>query len=119
MGRRGHRDADNEPQLAEQHLNQSLRVIHSLGVAHKDVRKESIVWNNKQRRFMVIDFHMATLSAVPRHPLAKLVPNKRSRGHDERFQLKETLQPTIRETQFENDKQRDLIMAKSIFRSAM
>ncbi|KAI7908759.1 hypothetical protein M0657_012147 [Pyricularia oryzae] len=65
----------------EEHLKgkamQSLRAIHQLGVAHKDVRGANMLFNTEVNGFMMIDFERALLLGPPRPPLVQVVPNKR------------------------------------------
>ncbi|KAL5866430.1 hypothetical protein ACKVWC_011454 [Pyricularia oryzae] len=55
----------------------SLRAMHQLGVAHKDVRGANMLFNAETEGVMMIDFERALLLEPPRPPLAPLVPNKR------------------------------------------
>ncbi|KAI6506875.1 hypothetical protein MCOR10_011352 [Pyricularia oryzae] len=55
----------------------SLRAMHQLGVAHKDVRGANMLFNAETDGVMMIDFERALLLEPPRPPLAQLVPNKR------------------------------------------
>ncbi|KAI6267933.1 hypothetical protein MCOR27_010383 [Pyricularia oryzae] len=56
---------------------QSLRAIHQLGIAHKDVRGANMLFNEEVNGVMMIDFERALLLEPPRPPLVQLVPNKR------------------------------------------
>ena len=60
-------------------LVQSVRVLYAHGVAHTDVRDANVLWDEKTKRAMVIDFEQAVLAERPRPALAPVVPNKRAR----------------------------------------
>lgn len=70
---------------AERELLRSVRRLHTMGVAHTDVRRPNALWSWETRRVMMIDFERAVLMEPPRVPLAKLVPNKRARPSQGRF----------------------------------
>ncbi|KAK2768388.1 hypothetical protein FQN54_000243 [Arachnomyces sp. PD_36] len=63
----------------ERELLRSVRRLHTMGVAHTDVRKPNALWSRETRRVMMIDFERAVLMDPPRAPLTQLVPNKRAR----------------------------------------
>lgn len=56
---------------------QTVRAMHSRGVAHTDVERRNVLWDQTTGRVMVIDFEQAVLLPSPRPALAPVVPNKR------------------------------------------
>ncbi|KAK3338662.1 hypothetical protein B0T25DRAFT_561127 [Lasiosphaeria hispida] len=68
-------------------LNQSVRALHSMGVVHKDIRRENLLWSAETGRLMMIDFERSGLLDPPprqafRDPLIITAPNpKRTRTH--------------------------------------
>ncbi|KAG7103053.1 hypothetical protein HYQ44_017141 [Verticillium longisporum] len=56
----------------------SLQAVHEHGVVHNDVRVANMLVNLEMNGVMMIDFERASLLTLPRHPLAQLVPNKRT-----------------------------------------
>ncbi|KAH0425469.1 hypothetical protein CcaCcLH18_10928 [Colletotrichum camelliae] len=57
----------------------SLRAIHGQGVAHRDIQKENMLFNEGVNGVMLVDFERAQVLTPPRRPLTQLVPNKRRR----------------------------------------
>ncbi|OTB08243.1 hypothetical protein M426DRAFT_317363 [Hypoxylon sp. CI-4A] len=47
----------------------SVQALHDMGIAHADVRRPNMLWNDETRRIMVIDFERAILAdKQPRSP---------------------------------------------------
>ena len=62
----------------EREVVHSVRALHMHGVAHTDVRRANVLWDEGAGRAMVIDFEQAVLAERPRPALAPVVPNKRA-----------------------------------------
>ncbi|CAG7934244.1 unnamed protein product [Penicillium olsonii] len=55
-------------ELTPQHLqgiHQSNKEIRALGIIHKDLRRDNVLWNEQLGRAMIIDFHRSTLKCRP------------------------------------------------------
>lgn len=63
-------------------ISRSERKIRSLGVFHKDLRPENILWNAELERALIIDFHRCTLAHRPMHRRSAV--KRLSRGTEER-----------------------------------
>ncbi|KAK4194131.1 hypothetical protein QBC40DRAFT_291318 [Triangularia verruculosa] len=62
-----------------QEVARSVRALHQMGVAHTDVRAPNMLWNEENRRVMMIDFERAVLGSPARRSLLPKSP-KRHRG---------------------------------------
>jgi hypothetical protein len=95
-------------------FNRSLLALHTMGVAHTDVRKENALWCQETGRVMIIDFERAVLVDPPQLPPGQVVPNKRARAPQRMDFFKATGQPSStvgRDRRVRND----ILAAKSIF----
>ena len=43
----------------EEHIRSGLRVLHSLHIAHKDIKPANILWSNQRKKFVLADFGIA------------------------------------------------------------
>jgi serine/threonine protein kinase len=49
-------------------IKRSVEVIHGAGILHGDLRTANMLWNNRARSVMLIDFERAVLWTILRHP---------------------------------------------------
>ncbi|CAJ2504427.1 Uu.00g118210.m01.CDS01 [Anthostomella pinea] len=71
--------SDTVPANLSYALVRSVQTLHTMGVAHADVRMSNFLWNEENYRVMSIDFERAILMDPPRLPLAQVNTNKRKR----------------------------------------
>ncbi|KAL7938208.1 hypothetical protein V8C35DRAFT_291220 [Trichoderma chlorosporum] len=60
----------------------ALRAMHQEGVIHRDVRFANMLFNQEDKRVVLIDFERASLIKPPRPPLSQVVPKKRRRTEE-------------------------------------
>jgi hypothetical protein len=48
-----------------QSIHQSNKEIRALGIIHKDLRRDNVLWNEELGRALIIDFHRSTLKCRP------------------------------------------------------
>lgn len=48
-----------------QEIHRSNKEIKALGIIHKDLRGDNILWNKELRRVLIINFHHSTLKCLP------------------------------------------------------
>ncbi|KAE8148803.1 hypothetical protein BDV25DRAFT_157615 [Aspergillus avenaceus] len=53
-----------EPWLLQE-IHRSRKEIKALGIIHKDLRRDNILWNKELQRALIIDFHRSTLRSRP------------------------------------------------------
>jgi serine/threonine protein kinase len=61
-------------------IKRSVEVIHGAGILHGDLRTANMLWNNRARSVMLIDFERAVLwddPPSPANPLCPISPDKR------------------------------------------
>lgn len=69
-------DAFREANLGRE-VARSVGALHSMGVAHTDVRAPNMLWNEENCRVMIIDFERAVLATPARRSLLPRSPKKR------------------------------------------
>jgi hypothetical protein len=46
-------------------IRKSKKEIRTLGIVHKDLRRDNVLWNEELGRALIIDFHRSTLKCLP------------------------------------------------------
>ncbi|KAI1375768.1 hypothetical protein F4677DRAFT_420659 [Hypoxylon crocopeplum] len=106
---------DSKEDNLGQELVQSVRELHSMGVAHTDVRMPNMLWNQENGRLMMIDFERALLMDSPRLPLAEVMPNKRIRTLPRTEPGKLPASSSFDASYKQQAKRNDILAAESIF----
>ena len=75
-----HLTSENRPFLIRQ-VDCAAQAIHSLGVLHKDLMPRNILWNEKIRQVMVVDFERAEV-IKPRPVLGAISANRKKKQLD-------------------------------------
>ncbi|OTB02364.1 hypothetical protein M426DRAFT_24693 [Hypoxylon sp. CI-4A] len=60
-----------------QEVVRSVQALHDMGVAHTDVRRPNVLWNEENQRVMVIDFERAILTTIRPRSSNQMARNKR------------------------------------------
>ncbi|KAF4506650.1 hypothetical protein G6O67_006714 [Ophiocordyceps sinensis] len=82
---------DHRVQEVKQKAAQTLRAIHEAGVAHRDVRKPNMLFNDEVDGVMMIDFERSMMLNPARPPLAQVMANQQGRQPETKERGKSSL----------------------------
>ena len=80
---------DDQMRTAPEAVAQAVMKLHDLGVLHRDIRRENVLWNLETQGPMIIDFGNSTQLPGPRRhrpPLNSVSPNKRAKVEERKHQ---------------------------------
>jgi predicted Ser/Thr protein kinase len=77
MGWGGESMASKEltPELLKE-IRKSNKEIEALGIIHKDLRRDNVLWNEELGRALIIDFHRSTLKSRPTLQLPRAIKRR-------------------------------------------